>query len=126
MSEDLLDVTTHFRFGENWADYSDLVDERRIASARDNVAALAGDLRGKSFLDIGSGSGLFSVAALRLGASRVLAVDIDPRHNPHRRGVVGRIVFSDAPTWEGRASDVHAGCVSAGARKATRQRGASV
>nr|NUR37919.1 methyltransferase domain-containing protein [Sphingomonas sp.] len=78
MSEDLLDVSTHFKFGENWADYSELVDDRRIASARESVESLVGDLKGKSFLDIGSGSGLFSIAALRLGASQVLAVDIDP------------------------------------------------
>jgi 2-polyprenyl-3-methyl-5-hydroxy-6-metoxy-1,4-benzoquinol methylase len=78
MSEDLLDVSTHFRFGENWAGYSELVDDRKIAAARESVAALAGNLRGKSFLDIGSGSGLFSVAALRLGASHVFATDIDP------------------------------------------------
>ena len=77
MSEDLLDVSTHFRFGENWADYLDLVDERRIAAAEESVASLVGTLEGKSFLDIGSGSGLFSVAALRLGASEVLAIDID-------------------------------------------------
>jgi 2-polyprenyl-6-hydroxyphenyl methylase/3-demethylubiquinone-9 3-methyltransferase len=78
MSEDLLDLSTHFRFGENWAGYSELVDDRRIAAARESVARLVGDLGGKSFLDIGSGSGLFSVAALRLGAGEVLATDIDP------------------------------------------------
>lgn len=77
MSEDLLDVSTHFRFGENWADYSTLVDDRRIDSALESVEALVGELAGKSFLDIGSGSGLFSVAALRLGAKDVVAVDID-------------------------------------------------
>ena len=77
MSEDLLDVSTHFRFGENWAGYATLVDDQRLAVARDSVKELVGDLSGKSFLDIGSGSGLFSVAALRLGATRVLAVDID-------------------------------------------------
>jgi hypothetical protein len=38
-----------------------------------------------------------------------LAVDIDPRQNPHRRGVAGKIVFSGAPTWEERARDVRAG-----------------
>jgi len=39
---------------------------------------LVGDLTGKSFLDIGCGSGLFSVAASALGAKRVVAFDIDP------------------------------------------------
>ena len=37
------------------------------------------DLAGKSFLDIGSGSGLFSLAAMRLGASRVHSLDYDPQ-----------------------------------------------
>ena len=77
MTADMLDVSTHFRFGENWSRYADLVDERRIADAIDSVSGLVGDLSGKTFLDIGSGSGLFSVAALRLGASRVVAIDID-------------------------------------------------
>lgn len=77
MTADLLDVSTHFRFGENWSNYADLVDERRIGDAVDSVRALVGDLSGKTFLDIGSGSGLFSVAALRLGASEVVACDID-------------------------------------------------
>jgi SAM-dependent methyltransferase len=36
------------------------------------------DLRGKSFIDIGSGSGLFSLAAMRLGAARVHSFDYDP------------------------------------------------
>src|SRR5262245_65599720 len=74
---DLLDVSTHFRFGQNWADYSKLVDERRINDAVDSVRGLVGDLKGKTFLDIGSGSGLFSVSALRLGAKQVVATDID-------------------------------------------------
>ena len=35
------------------------------------------NLHGKSFIDIGSGSGLFSLAAIRLGASRVYSFDYD-------------------------------------------------
>ena len=34
-------------------------------------------LEGRSFLDIGTGSGLFSLAAMRLGASRVHSFDFD-------------------------------------------------
>ena len=37
------------------------------------------DLDGKSFLDVGCGSGLFSLAAMRLGAERVHSFDFDPQ-----------------------------------------------
>jgi 2-polyprenyl-3-methyl-5-hydroxy-6-metoxy-1,4-benzoquinol methylase len=74
---DLRDRATHFEFGENWASYAKLLDETRLESAAQNLTELCGPLEGKSFLDIGSGSGLLSLAALKLGAARLLAVDID-------------------------------------------------
>ncbi len=37
-----------------------------------------GALQGRSFLDIGCGSGLFSIAASRLGAPHVTGMDVDP------------------------------------------------
>jgi SAM-dependent methyltransferase len=74
----LTDRTTHFEFGKNWLSYSKTVDLERIAQAERSLTGVLGlDLAGKSFLDIGCGSGLFSLAALRLGAARVHAVDID-------------------------------------------------
>lgn len=96
MKADLLDVSTHFQFGENWAEYSDLIDERRIGVAIDSVRALAGDLKGKTFLDIGSGSGLFSLAALRLGASEVLAIDLDETSVATTRKLLGK---KDKTRW---------------------------
>lgn len=69
-----------FKFGENWASFSRQLDEERIDEAMRSLESLfgVGALKGKTFLDIGCGSGLFSIAAARLGASRVLGLDVDP------------------------------------------------
>lgn len=71
--------SVRFSFGENWSKYVRLVDEARINRAVESLQTLLGvkDLRGKRFLDIGSGSGLFSLAARKLGAT-VVSFDYDP------------------------------------------------
>jgi 2-polyprenyl-6-hydroxyphenyl methylase/3-demethylubiquinone-9 3-methyltransferase len=74
----LTDRNTHFEFGQNWRDYSKTVDQAKINSAVDGLRKLFPDgLSGKTFLDIGCGSGLHSLAALSLGAASVVAADID-------------------------------------------------
>lgn len=69
-----------FEFGENWRRFLAVVDDQRIAEARSSLREMlqADSLAGSSFLDIGCGSGLFSLAALQLGASRVHSFDFDP------------------------------------------------
>ena len=69
-----------FAFGKNWLRFLDVLDETRIDAAVASVRKLTGldTLAGKRLLDIGSGSGLFSLAAMRLGADAVLSFDYDP------------------------------------------------
>jgi 2-polyprenyl-6-hydroxyphenyl methylase/3-demethylubiquinone-9 3-methyltransferase len=76
---DLLDAESHFEFGKNWSDYSRNIDEEAIREAERGVLKLvpAEALKGASWLDIGSGSGLHSLAAHRLGAGEITAIDID-------------------------------------------------
>ncbi len=69
-----------FEFGENWRRFLSTVDEDRLAEARGSLQRMLEreTLRGMSFLDIGSGSGLFSLAAVQLGATRIHSFDFDP------------------------------------------------
>lgn len=70
----------HFKFGENWMDFSRALDEKRIEEAKASLLeyVTADKIQGKSFMDFGCGSGLFSIAAARLGAWPVTGVDLDP------------------------------------------------
>ncbi|MAI72121.1 MAG: SAM-dependent methyltransferase [Rhodopirellula sp.] len=67
-----------FAFGKNWQSFLAELDEERIAQAVRSLQQLLGleTLEGKRFLDLGCGSGLFSLAAQRLGAD-VISIDYD-------------------------------------------------
>lgn len=68
-----------FEFGANWARFLKLLDDARVAEAEDSLRGMLGvqTLAGRRFIDVGSGSGLFSLAARRLGAT-VFSFDYDP------------------------------------------------
>lgn len=72
--------TLSFSFGQNWEKFLSVLDEERIASACFSIQKITGfeTLAGRTFLDMGCGSGLFSLAAYRLGAEQVISMDIDP------------------------------------------------
>jgi SAM-dependent methyltransferase len=93
-----------FSFGENWLDYVRSLDEAAIERAGESLTQFLGDLAGLSFLDVGCGSGLFSLAAHRLGASSVLSFDVDPDSVAGCRLLRERA--GDPATWEVREGSI--------------------
>lgn len=75
-----IEAETRFAFGDNWARYLSILTEERISVAEESLKTFleVDNLQGQRFLDIGSGSGLFSLAARRLGAV-VTSFDLDPQ-----------------------------------------------
>lgn len=69
-----------YGFGKNWANFvKEKLSDEVVESSRAHMATLmkANDLAGKTFLDIGCGSGIHSLAALRMGAERIISFDYD-------------------------------------------------
>ncbi|BCX02582.1 MAG: SAM-dependent methyltransferase [Candidatus Roseilinea sp.] len=99
MSQDLRYLASHFPFGENWAAYTNKVSAIEIAEAEKSLLRLLGGERldSQHFLDIGSGSGLHSLAALRLGAREVVAIDIDPISAATTRALLER--YAPTGVW---------------------------
>src|ERR1022692_3162093 len=75
---DLEELETHFRFGDNWQSYARIITEGHVRHAVGGLRELLLDgCASETFLEIGCGSGIHSLAASILGAE-VVAVDIDP------------------------------------------------
>jgi SAM-dependent methyltransferase len=88
-----------FEFGKNWAAFLEHLNETRIDEATKSVLEMLEmpNLEGKTFLDVGSGSGLFSLAARRAGAT-VRSLDYDPKSVACTRELKRRYYAND-PDW---------------------------
>jgi 2-polyprenyl-3-methyl-5-hydroxy-6-metoxy-1,4-benzoquinol methylase len=88
-----------FEFGKNWAAFLEVLDDERIENAQRSLASMLGrdDLTGLTFLDIGSGSGLSSLVARRMGA-HVTSFDYDPASVACTRELRRRY-FPEDPHW---------------------------
>jgi 2-polyprenyl-3-methyl-5-hydroxy-6-metoxy-1,4-benzoquinol methylase len=91
-----IDAGERFAFGDNWTRFLTVLDEQSINQAVDSLKNMLEieNLNGKSFLDIGSGSGLFSLAARRLGA-RVFSFDYDSQSVACTRELKNRYFKND-------------------------------
>jgi len=70
-----------FSFGKNWRDFIHFyLTEERTAEAVRSLMEFLGmrRLEGLTFLDVGCGSGLFSLVACKMGASEIVSFDYDP------------------------------------------------
>lgn len=98
-----------FQFGKNWASFLRLLDEQRILHAQGSLSAMLEmeNLKGKSFLDVGSGSGLSSLVAAHLGASKIHSFDFDPQSVACTRELKRRYFpgFAEWTIEEGSALD---------------------
>lgn len=89
-----------FAFGENWSRFLSVLNEDRIRRAEQSLREMleTPSLANKTFLDIGSGSGLFSLAARRLGAT-VHSFDYDPQ-SVACTAELKNSYFQDDPQWK--------------------------
>ena len=101
MSDAVTNEELRFGFGENWGRFIANLAEEQILEAEKSLKAMlrVESLAGKKFLDIGSGSGLFSLAAMRLGASMVRSFDYDIQSVNCTRELKRRY-FPHASHWE--------------------------
>jgi ribosomal protein L11 methyltransferase len=80
----------------------------------------AEDVEGRRVVDYGCGSGILAIAAARLGASSVRAVDLDPQaliatlDNATRNGVSGRLLITSDPRLDAGNADVLVANILAG------------
>lgn len=70
----------HFSFGKNWQQFLNTLTDDKIKLAKKSLFDFLGGeqaIKNKTFIDVGCGSGIFSLAAYEAGASHVVSIDVD-------------------------------------------------
>jgi 2-polyprenyl-6-hydroxyphenyl methylase/3-demethylubiquinone-9 3-methyltransferase len=96
-------LALRFDFGRNWKDFAEAkMDTRRLTAARNSLWELIGRerLRGRTLVDVGCGSGLFSIAAAQSGVARVVGFDVNPTAVQVSRDSLSRLRGALAPCVE--------------------------
>jgi 2-polyprenyl-3-methyl-5-hydroxy-6-metoxy-1,4-benzoquinol methylase len=95
-----------FGFGHNWKNFILVLNAERIIEAEESLKDMLAcdELKEKRFLDVGSGSGLFSLAAKKLGA-HVLSFDYDLQSVSCALELKKRY-FPDDKSWGAREGSV--------------------
>ncbi len=96
-----------FSFGRNWLSFIRTLDENRILEAEKSLMVMLDltTLAGKQFIDVGCGSGLFSLAARRLGAE-VFSFDFDKDSVEATKELRRRFIPQEDPLWHIEQGDV--------------------
>ena len=97
-----------FEFGSNWRRFLSVLNDERIAEAERSLEEKLGEgaLAGADLPRRGSGSGLFSLAAMRSGADRVHSFDYDPHERGVHRRAAQRRYFPGDARWTVEGGDV--------------------
>jgi len=101
-----VDTATRFAFGKNWRNYARTVDEQTLEKGQESLSGLLEiNLEGRSFLDVGCGSGLFTASAALMGAE-VTAFDFDADSVTTTVDLLERFHISGAPSSAVRQGSV--------------------
>lgn len=103
---ELRKLDSHFAFGRNWRSYAETIDKVKISAAEAGLAKLIppDEISGRSFLDIGCGSGIHALAALRLGAKSIVACDLDPESVNATKKTLNR--YAKNGKWQAKQASV--------------------
>ena len=95
-----------FEFGENWQSFIRALSDEQIKIATESLCDMLKitSLEGKKFIDVGCGSGLFSLCARRLGA-KVTSFDYDTQSVAATTDLKARY-FPDDDGWQIHQGDV--------------------